>query len=256
MDMSSGNRNLTDKATRRAKRPQVPDVFNRRMAAYALAAGAAGVTVAAMAASTETTQGPIVFTPAHVILAGLGETHFNIDLNHDGIDDFTLMMTNTLYVQSTQDFFVEGGSFRDDPAAGNGDMLRPLAKGSVIGGAGMFESGKNILAWGRINGHSGHSGYSVRGPWAKTAADSFLGVRFLINGETHYGWVRMTVIAAPYEVNATITGYAYNTVANQPLRAGEGATEANSADTHPATLGALSLGAAGLVLWRKKEQET
>jgi hypothetical protein len=240
----------------RANKSRLSEILNRKVAAYALAAGAASVTFAAMASSAEGAQGSIIFIPAHVFLGGLGETHLDIDLNQDGITDFTLMMTNTLYVQTSQAFSVEGGSFRDDPAVGNSTMLRPLAKGFVIGALENFESGNRILAWGRVVAHSGHSGYTSKGPWIKTAPDSYLGVRFLIDGETHYGWVRMTVVASPSQVEATITGYAYETVANQPLRAGQGATKSQAAGTHPASLGVLSLGAAGLILWRKKEQES
>jgi len=82
-----------------------------------------------------------------------------------------------------------------------------------------------------------------------------MGVRFLINGETHYGWIRMSVTAAPYQVTDYITGYAYNTVANQPISAGEGARKPVRAGLDPGTLGILGLGAAGLALWRKKEGE-
>ena len=254
LTISDGNRNRTDEVAGRAKKSRLSDILNRKMAAYAIAAGAASVTIAAMAISTEGAQGSIVFTPAHVFLGGLGETHLNIDLNQDGINDFTLMMTNTQYVQTSQAFSVEGGSFRDDPAVGNSAMPSPLAKGSDIGALKNFQSGNKILAWGRFVAHSGHSGYTSKGPWIKTAPDSYLGVRFLINGETHYGWVRMTVVASSTQVQATITGYAYETVANQPLRAGQGATKSHAAGIHPASLGALSLGAAGLVLWRKEQE--
>src|ERR1700676_4831740 len=98
--MSSANGNSSNRTAVGAKRPRLSDILNRHVAAYVVAAGAAGVTVAAMAASAETPQGPIVFTPANVSLGGLGSTHFNIDLNHDGIPDFTLEVTNTRWVSS------------------------------------------------------------------------------------------------------------------------------------------------------------
>jgi hypothetical protein len=250
--MSSENRDLANK-TAGAKSARPSNILNHRVAAYVVAAGAAGVTVAAMAASGETPQGPIVYTPANVSLGGLGSTYFNIDLNHDGIPDFRLEMTNTRWVSSGGGGDGARGSFWELPYSGNGAMPRPLAKGALIGSSGGFD-GRDRLAWGRSVNHSGHGGYSTGGPWAKSDPDRYLGVRFLIDGETHYGWVRMTVSAEPSYVDATITGYAYNTVANQPLKAGEGKQKPKEAGLHPASLGALSLGAAGIALWRKKEQ--
>jgi hypothetical protein len=251
--MSSRNGDRASKTAVGAKRPRLSDILNRHVTAYVVAAGAAGVTVAAMAASAETPQGPIVFTPANVSLGGLGSTHFNIDLNHDGIPDFRLEMTNTRWVSSGGGGNGARGSFWEIPYGGNGAMPRPLAKGGLIGTSGGFDS-RDRLAWGRSVNHSGHGGYSSGGPWAKSAANSYLGVRFLIDGETHYGWVRMTVSASPSNIGATVTGYAYNTVANQPLRAGEGAKKPTGAGLHPASLGALSLGAVGIALWRKQKQ--
>lgn len=53
----------------------------------------------------------------------------------------------------------------------------------------------------------------------------FLGLQFLINGETHYGWAAVSVVFVdskiPWTLSATLTGYAYETVADQPIVAGQ-----------------------------------
>lgn len=250
MRVSLSNQNVAGGASSDENRLRLSSIFTRRVAAYAMAAGAAGVGVAAMA--TESAQGPIVFTPAHIFMGGLGPTNLNIDLNHDGIPDFHLMMTNTRY---NNIFSAEArGSLWENPEPGNSARARALPKGALIGGSGMFGAGRYRLAWGDSVNHSGHDGYYTGGPWANSSPDSYLGVRFLMNGETHYGWMRMTVVAYPYEVYAIITGYAYNTVPNQPLRAGEGALPSKAAKARPASLGVLALGAAGLPLWRGETQ--
>lgn len=98
-----------------------------------------------------------------------------------------------------------------------------------------------------------------RGPWAK-ASNKYLGLKFLINGEVHYGWARVTVMYT----YSTLTGYAYETTANQPISAGkESGTDAVAA-AHPdqlletvspmATLGMMARGADGLAMWRREEQ--
>ena len=98
---------------------------------------------------------------------------------------------------------------------------------------------------------------SARGPWAGVN-DKFLGVRFKISGQTHYGWVHVNLHTR------TITGYAYETNADQPILAGEKSRPVKSAaadpaqvlvpSKQPATLGALALGADGLPLWRREEE--
>lgn len=74
----------------------------------------------------------------------------------------------------------------------------------------------------------------------------YLGVEFSINGQTHYGWIRLDI-----ETNLLwyIEGYAYESVPNRPILAGE--TKGNSDETvsNP-TLGHLALGAPGLAAWR------
>jgi len=48
-------------------------------------------------------------------------------------------------------------------------------------------------------------------------------------------------------VQATLGGFAYDTVAEEPIVAGQGLTP------EPGTLGLLALGSLGLGLWRRKK---
>jgi hypothetical protein len=229
------------------------------IAMYALVAGATGTGLPNAMASSETAHGPIVFTPSHAFLGGLGTTILPIDLNHDGVFDLSLAVYNFRTSVPSSAFAAARGSLWDVPAAGNAAAFLPLAKGAVIGGpGGALDSGRARLAWGDSVNHSGHGGYYIGGPWANSAPDQYLGVRFQIDGRTHYGWVRLTVVAYPFEVYTIVAGYAYNTVPNQPIRAGEGmfaATDSVGQSSAGQSLGALSLGARGLQLWRNKEIE-
>jgi hypothetical protein len=89
-----------------------------------------------------------------------------------------------------------------------------------------------------------------------------VGVKFLIHGATHYGWIRMSVdFTAPVDhpPTVTITAYGYETVANQPIKAGSKPTAAVASGSHPEkkptqpSLGALALGIDGLAIWRREE---
>jgi hypothetical protein len=98
-------------------------------------------------------------------------------------------------------------------------------------------------------------------PWAGPQSHkAYLGVRFNISGEMHYGWIRVTVDQFS---SITVTGYAYETVPNKPISTGNesGAikttmltpTDPVPFAPQPASLGMLARGAEALMLWRREE---
>jgi hypothetical protein len=110
-------------------------------------------------------------------------------------------------------------------------------------------------------------GYGVRsgsdrlvGDWGGNPKNRYLGVRFLIDGQTHYGWVRLTIITEPgTSWSATITAYAYETLPNKAILAGTAEKPSAEAQAPKSlrnhggpSLGMLALGADGLPLWRRE----
>ena len=98
------------------------------------------------------------------------------------------------------------------------------------------------------------------GPWADVT-NRYLGFKFLINGQIHYGWARMSV--SKYLQSVTLTGYAYETTPNTNIIEGHtsGPEKADAVApanlltpaAEPATLGMLARGADGLSIWRREE---
>jgi hypothetical protein len=92
--------------------------------------------------------------------------------------------------------------------------------------------------------------------WA-FANDQYLGLWFKINGQNHYGWARLSVTFHPglpkdRSWEAHLTGYAYETIADQRIKAGQMSDEADEANVgQHASLGTLALGSNGLPLWRR-----
>jgi hypothetical protein len=110
----------------------------------------------------------------------------------------------------------------------------------------------------------GFASYRSFGPWGKGRpfVGSYLGLKFMVGSEVHYGWARIAVQADRLTIKATLTGYAYETIANRPIITGltKGTLDA-SVETEPAalgetpaadaaTLGRLAQGATGLPAWR------
>jgi hypothetical protein len=98
------------------------------------------------------------------------------------------------------------------------------------------------------------------GKWTK-ANDRYLGLKFEIKGKFHYGWARLNVRAGEANITATLTGYAYETVANRSIQAGEtkgddmpaepGVTAPGGAALSHTSLGALALGASDAPVGRQ-----
>ncbi len=206
-----------------AQPPRAPiglsDSVHHQLNMYAVAASAAGVGMLALVPPAE---GKIVYTPAHKIV---GINHaLPIDLNHDGIHDFDVL---NLTHNSTTPF---GDYLAAEPLNSGNEILvqrtnRGYAAAALLAGVSVgprakpFQAGRDVMAY-RSTSDSAISG----GPW-KNVSKRYLGLKFLIKGKTHYGWARLNVTITN-EVNATLTGYAYETVANKPIVTGKTNSEA------------------------------
>jgi hypothetical protein len=230
--------------------------LDRNLTAYMVAAaGAAGVSIVA----AQSAEAKVVYTPKQLTIAP--RTALPLDLNNDGVNDFVI--SNWQYDQVSHLSVIH-------QASANGviskyQKLGPaadLAFGVEIGPNRFFEGVGSMATEGSQSGTVFFSG----GPW-KNAHERYLGLKFSLNGETHYGWARLTVTAKGGIV-ATLTGYAYETVPNKPISAGRtsgpiDASEGNGAEmltpshglaTHrSATLGMLAGGADRLAIWRRED---
>jgi len=227
---------------------KLSESMHRRLSAYELAATAAGVGVLALAPQTEA---KIIYTPTHrVIKTGM---NYTLDLNHDGIVDFTLSDVRCKSCGG-------GAGLSALPAAGNGasgfgttqgtGWASALRQGALIGTRRYFP-GKG-MAYVATTG----DGATVSGGSWVNVKSRYLGLKFEINGKTHYGWARLNVVIQNLSITATLTGYAYETIPNKPIVAGRTkATDDVSKVEQPpaqnATLGMLAQGAPALSIWRK-----
>lgn len=239
------------------------------MSSYTIAAGVAGVTMLAMARPSEA---EVVYTPANQNIGHSG--FYNLDLNHDGITDFVILERGVPQVFGT---FQELDA---KPEIGNQVNCPESACISSFSNAAALSEGAEIGSNPRPHGWMGQfvpmafeelfakNGSLYYGfEWANVN-NRYLGLKFKIGGETHYGWARLSVTfhgktGGLRTWEAHLSGYAYETVANQSIQAGQ-TTDAKDAKSSPSaptfaptkTLGALALGAQGLALWRREEPES
>jgi hypothetical protein len=228
---------LPSQRTEKLGPSKLKSTLDHRLISYAAVASAAGVTALALA---QTAAAEIVYTPADISVGN----SYALDLNHDGIPDFTFQVSP-----------VDSGHGHDLSllldVPGNAALIGPLPIGAPIGGGRKFDT--SVGSYGGIpideNFEYGTI-HSSGGPWFNVS-NKFMGFKFMLGGEVHYGWARLTVTGA---TTATITGYAYETTPNYRIRAGqrseseEGAAAASgeSVKSRPSALGILAAGVSGL----------
>ncbi len=263
---------LSRHSSRRSR--ELPEGVSRRLGVYAAAAGAA---CAGILGAPRSAAAQVVYTPAHVVI-GPGTTY---DLDTRATADFKFsnkagrLFVEPLDVASccTTAFLFDGVEVN----ASNSVLPLALSGGAKIGSSKLFTPASfgtfvDLLMAG--TGGNGESGNFLN------VKDRYLGLRFTrgVFGEVSYGWARFTVAVKPnHQVEAVLTGYAYEAAEGVPIHAGQtsgtadkpvyapnpggdGATRDElqpgpgpiSQGARPAWLGLLALGAQGIPFWRRE----
>ncbi len=222
--------------------------FEHRLNMYALAASAAGVGMLALAQPME---GKIIYTKANKSITP--HTTLHLDLNHDGIQDFDLKDTLTTSTASGKFAALSALPDRKQNAVWGHTVptrgyASALSANVQIGPKGQFLPAAGFMAAYSVSG-ARPGNFSCTGPWANVTK-RYLGLKFMIKGTEHFGWARLNVSCNGPAVNATLTGYAYETEADRPILTGKekGSDEADDSipvETPSGTLGRLALGATG-----------
>ncbi len=223
--------------------------LEKNLAAYMAAAGAAGV---GLLAASQPVQAKVVYTATNVTVT----TPIAIDLNQDGVTDFTLGFVAGI----EHSFFVDVTPAKGNAVRGNGSAACGFF-GVPVGPGEKFATNSYLGEGVRMAGFFGYGISTSFGPWVN-ATNRYLGFKFLINGQTHYGWARVSV---SNEIrNVVLTGYAYETTPNTNIVEGhtfgpEKADAVAPADLlapapESSTLGTLARGADGLAIWRRDKE--
>jgi hypothetical protein len=226
--------------------------FDRRLRAYSVAATSAGVGLLALSYPCEA---KIVFTKAHRAINP--NTTIKLDLNHDGIPDFSVRDT------FSTSFFSSFGRLSALPLGQKNQIVghavsrrayaSALFGGAHVGPKGQFLPGTGMMAaLSFLGGERPPGSASCTGAWANVT-NRYLGLKFVITGKVHFGWARLNVSCSSQgsTITALLTGYAYETVPNQPIVTGR---EKSKDISEGATLGQLATGA-GLSPWRGKNRQ-
>jgi hypothetical protein len=229
--------------------------LHRRLNSYAIAATAAGVSALAL---TPRSEAKIVYTKTHQVIGFNGI--YALDINNDGIFDVVLSQ----WYASSNYRGLTGLGLVAKPGIGNGVVATSQGLASALDRGVRIGASQRFLSLSRSNQAASmvdvQSSSSGRGLW-KNVDDRYLGLKFQLGGQTHYGWARLRVQMVN-GITATLTGYAYETVPNRPIRAGrtQGGSDAGTTSTDASnpnrkqatSLGSLARGAQGGSTWRQQ----
>jgi hypothetical protein len=223
---------------------QLSDSLHNRLNAYALAASAAGVGVLAL---VQPADAKIVYKSVHKVIDHNGQSYY---LDLDGVKDFKLAFryrTTSGNAGSSANVFPANKSNQIIGYNWKGhstSFASALKSGDQIGPSGKFGAKRNVMAI-----HTYFFSTFYLGPWlnangyGKGVTGRYLGLKFFVQGQAHYGWARLNLKLANrnggIKMVTTLTGYAYETIPNKAIIAGK---------THgrdEATLGRLAQGASG-----------
>jgi hypothetical protein len=236
--------------------------LEKSIAAYSVAA--AGIVSLAPVAHAQ-----IVYTRVDLV-NDIGTA--KIDFNDDHVVDFAVH--NHLYLANGDYCPTLGLNGRNAPMAGvipnQKGFAKVLSYGASIGSAAQFAGLSNrreipLVSFNCLYQDCG----SIRGSWYNVQ-DKYLGVRFEINGQIHYGWVRLSVKRIVSKsrfherfLKVALKDYAYESTPGKAIAAGDGGPkessfneslvpqELSSEMTIPQSLGLLSAGAVAVPLWRR-----
>jgi hypothetical protein len=260
--------------------------LNQALISYVAAACAAGGAILAQAPPAE---GEIIYTPTHTaILAGSpvsldlnhdGVTDFVLSMfapsnnvnaiarhpsctictfgEHKSLKVSPEQAGNAIWGVSSSVYRLNSNAQRRKQKKPNTikEAAAPVAWGEVVGNGPERSFQSQALPMDSSNSFyyfGGGGTVNSFGAWGKGRkfTGPYLGFKFLIDGEVHYGWARVNVQANFLNVTATLTGYAYESVANRPILTGftHGSVDASSdasQQTQPPVAGSLGRLAAG-----------
>jgi hypothetical protein len=175
-------------------------------------------------AISATAQGQIIYHDVNPDVSLTGNDSLNLDINTDGIIDFTLYHTN----------YVSGSNQADVQVISARDTNKVLTSGSsytrVLNNNDRISDKDTV--WGSYGYFLLKGIYNSKpiefGNWKGGITDKFAGFRFAKNGNWYYGWARFDVAKDAKSIK--IKDWAYNSYANSQIKAGQQVSAINEKD--------------------------
>jgi hypothetical protein len=204
---------------------------------YAVAASAVG---AGMLGRSSTAEARIIYIPANVTIANGSPLAFSFGRSAEV--EFTFGTAFSSFDGSSGVFQLSiRPANQKNRIWGTGGYASALQTGVMVGpNAKKFQVGHDLMGvriWHCCDLKPQSS--TSWGQWFKVQ-QGYLGLKFVFPDGAHYGWARLSLEYA-WPGYVKLTGCAYETVPNKPIKTGKTKGPEVTAD-QPATLGRLALG--------------
>lgn len=138
---------------------------------------------------------------------------YSLDLNNDGLGDFIILLGHGCINNCVRSVGIAPDSSVNAFAISTNGAKKFFIN-DTIGPAQTWQNSSSAVLrrWG--------SGSVYAGEWIYET-DKYLGLSINVSGLTYYGWVRLDVTVDSVTGFRTIKDYAYNTIPNQPILAGQ-----------------------------------
>jgi hypothetical protein len=188
----------------------------------------------------------IIYTDVSPDVVNTGNTTLDIDVNNDGTMDFEITgaAAQTASFDIVQAGQVGTNNFVLSDGTGGASAL---ALNTVIGSASTTwyqMNANNLIMISVFNNQA-------TGNWVN-ATDKYLGLQFIVNSFTYYGWARFTIGSA--DNTYTFKDYAYEDAAGQSILAGQTITGV-SPELSMGHLKFYPNPSSGLIYFEKKDTE-
>lgn len=171
-------------------------------------------------------NGQIVYTDINPDEGGAGVS-YALDMDNDGTPEAIFIQNNYYYGLLDLLYGVQNTSAGVRLIGGLGAVSGSSSSASY-GYPAVLNSGSVISAantnWNSVylqllnaNDCAGFYGFLTGGQWCNVT-DKYMGIKFMIGANTHYGWIRFDVTGSS---TWTIKDYAYNSTPDAPINAGQ-----------------------------------
>jgi hypothetical protein len=191
-------------------------------------------------------QAEVVFTPSSAALHGIG--NLAIDLDNDGTVDVTIRVghCNSFSGYQKVGCISAYGASRFNQIEMSGfpfTRAAALPTGTTVDASSPF----------RVRAFMGTGfGSDYYGHWSHVA-NRFLGVKFVINGQVHFGWIGFRSVYGARALTAKLAGWAYETIPDTLIVTGRVGTSAQpTASIHPTSMELLAAGHTAIDQRRKR----
>ena len=161
---------------------------------------------------------------------------YELDLNNDGTPEFLIEKILDGGINVVR---ASGISTQDSMAGYYGGFPNVVGYPFALSSDVIIGSNSNLVEGGVMGGD--HPLIMEDAQWL-TGINRYLGLRFAINGETHYGWVKIKITAV--YASFTVLEYAYNGTAGEAINSGVTSVHENasafSESRNPTNIGAPS----------------